>query len=209
MESPEDRAAVMGDPAIKGSVMVNLVADLLRLRDEGRISEEEFALRLAPEDRGILEHDVLPSTWYPIGTYRRMTELLLEKEGGGQEYLRARGAGSAQRILDAGLYTEMRQLRPEARGHTLDAVERSVRSLVDLSQTILNFGHGEVIHDPDHPRRLVIQISDAADYPEVLRFTSEGFYNACVRAVGSSFSWHSSRPQRDRILMQMDADFDA
>jgi hypothetical protein len=200
---------VMGDPAIKGSVMVNLVTDLLQMRNEGRISGEELTARLAPEDRVILEQDVLPSTWYPIESYRRMTELLLEKEGGGEDYLRARGAGSAQRILDGGLYTEMRRLRPGARERTFNAVERSVRSLVALSQTILNFGRGEVLPDPDHPRRLVIQISDAAAYPEVLRFTSEGFYNACVRAVGSGFSWRSSRPQRDCIVMQMDADFDA
>ena len=84
-----------------------------------------------------------------------------------------------------------------------------MRSLVTLSQTILNFGRGEVLPDPDHPKRLVIQISDAAAYPEVLRFTSEGFYNACVRAVGSGFSWRSSRPQWDCIVMQMDADFDS
>ena len=40
-------------------------------------------------------------------------------------------------------------------------------------------------------------------------FTSEGFFNACARAVGSGFSWRSSRPRPDLILMQMDADFDA
>jgi hypothetical protein len=55
----------------------------------------------------------------------------------------------------------------------------------------------------------VIRISDATDYPEVLRFTSEGFYSACARAIVSGLSWRSSRPQPDLILMQMDADFDA
>jgi len=199
----------MGEPAIKGSVMVNLVSDLLHLRDEGRISEEELAVRLAPEDLAILEHEVLPSSWYAIESYRRMTELLVEKESGDEDYLRARGAGSARRILEAGLYTSMSQLRSGERGRTLGVVERSVRSLVALSHTILNFGRGEVLHDPENPKRLVIQINDATDYPEVLRFTSEGFYNACARAVGSGFSWRSSRPQPDLILMQMDADFDA
>jgi hypothetical protein len=199
----------MREPAIKGTVMVNLVADVISLRDEGRISADELAARLERQDLEVLESKVMPSTWYPISSYRRLTELLLETEGGDEDYLRARGARSAQRLLEAGLYEQMRRLRPGGSGVTLADIERSVRTLVVMSQTILNFGRGEVFPDPDHEKRVIIQISDAADYPEVLRFTSEGFYNACARAAGRRYSWRSSRPAPDRIVMRMDADFDA
>jgi hypothetical protein len=199
----------MQGPAIKGTVIVNLVEDVLRLQEERRISREELAVRLEPQDLEILAGKVLPSTWYPIDSYRRLTELLLEKEGGGEDYLRARGAASAERLLTAGLYEQMRRLRPGGRGVTMAEIERSVRSLLVMSQTILNFGRGEVLPDPEHPERLIIQISEAAAYPEVLRFTSEGFYNACARAAGRSYRWHSSRPEPDRIVMRMDADFSA
>ena len=198
----------MKAPAIKGSVMVNLVEDVLRLRAEGRITEEELAARLEPRDLEVLEEKILP-TWYPIDTYRRLTELLLEKEGGGEDYLRERGAGSAKRLLEAGLYEQMRRLRPAGPEVTMAAFERSVRALVTMSQTILNFGRGEVLRDSQSEKRLIIEIKDAAAYPEVLRFTSEGFYNACARAAGRRFRWRSSRPAPDRILMHMDADFDA
>jgi hypothetical protein len=199
----------MQGPAIKGTVVMNLVEDVLRLRDERHISEEELAVRLQPADLEILASKVMPSTWYPIDSYRRLTELLLEKEGGGEDYLRARGAASAERLLAAGLYGQMRRLRPGGTGATLEEIERSVRTLVVMSQTILNFGRGEVLRDPNRDKRLIIQISEAAPYPEVLRFTSEGFYTACVRAAGRSYSWRSSRPEPDRILMRMDAGFDA
>ncbi len=206
---PAGLGAVMKEPAIKGTVIVNLVADVLRLRAEGRVSEEELAVRLEPRDLKVLDEKILPSTWYPIDTYRRLTELLLETEGGGEDYLRARGAGSANRLLAAGLYEQMRRPRPGGPSVTMADFERSVRALVLMSQTILNFGRGDVLPDPDHDKRLIIQISDAADYPEVLRFTSEGFYNACVRTAGRSYTWCSSRPEPDRIVMRMDADFDA
>jgi hypothetical protein len=198
----------MQGPAIKGTVIVNLVEDLRRLRDEGGISEEELAVSLEAQDLEILGSKIMPSTWYPIDSYRRLTELLLEKEGGGEDYLRARGARSAERLLAAGMYEPMRRLRP-GNTVTMADIERSVRALVVMSQTILNFGRGEVLPDPHHPGRLIIQISDAAAYPEVLRFTSEGFYNACARAAGRSYSWCSSRPEPDRIVMLMDADFGA
>lgn len=199
----------MREPAIKGTVMVNLVADVVSLRNEGRISADALTARLERQDLEILETKIMPSTWYPISTYRRLTELLMETEGGGEDYLRARGAGSAQRLLESGFYEQMRRLRPGGSDVSLSDIERSVRTLVVMSQTILNFGRGEVLRDPDHEKRLIIQILDAADYPEVLRFTSEGFYNACVRAVGRRYSWRSSRPEPDRIVMRMDADFDA
>jgi hypothetical protein len=198
----------MREPAIKGTVMVNLVADVIALRDDGRISADELAVRLERQDLEILEAKLMPSTWYPIASYRRLTELLLEKEGGDEEYLRLRGARSAQRLLEAGLYEQMRKLRPGG-STTLADVERSVRNLVVMSQTILNFGQGRVFPDPDHGRRVIIEICEAADYPEVLRFTSEGFYNACAQAAGRRYRWRSSRPEPDRIVMRMDSDFDA
>lgn len=198
----------MREPAIKGTVLVNLVADVLSLRDEGRLSADELAARLEREDLEILESKVMPSTWYPISSYRRLTELLVEKDGGDEDYLRARGARSAQRLLEAGLYEQMRRLRPGG-SVAVAEIERSVRALVVMSQTILNFGRGEVFPDPDHERRVMIQISDAADYPEVLRFTSEGFYDACARAAGRRYGWRSSRPEPDRIVVRMDRDFDA
>jgi hypothetical protein len=199
----------MQEPAIKGTVMVNLVADVLSLRDAGRISPDELAARLERQDLEILDAKVMPSTWYPIQSYRRLTELLLEKEGGGEDYLRARGASSAQRLLEAGLYEQMRRLRSGGSSVGIAEVERSVRMLLVMSQTILNFGRGEVLRDPNHGKRVMIEIRDAADYPEVLRFTSEGFYNACARAAGRRYAWRSSRPEPDRIVMLMDADFDA
>lgn len=200
----------MQQPSIKGSVIASLVEDILRLRDTGRIPEEALAAGLEPQDLEVLEHKVLASTWFPIETYRRLTELLWRTEGGDEDYLRARGAASAARLLEAGLYEQMRRIQsPDPGVVTLADFERAVRPLIVMSQTILNFGRSELLADPDHERRLIIQISDAADYPEVLRFTSEGFYNACTRAAGRSYTWCSSRPEPDRILMRMDADFDA
>ena len=58
--------------------MVNLVADVVSLRNEGRISADALTARLERQDLEILETKIMPSTWYPISTYRRLTELLME-----------------------------------------------------------------------------------------------------------------------------------
>jgi len=47
-------------PSIKGSVLVDLIEDLRKLRDEGRISQQDFENRLRPEDLEALDAPILP-----------------------------------------------------------------------------------------------------------------------------------------------------
>ena len=68
-------------PGIKGTAIESLVVDVNRLVQEGRLRPEELEARLQPEDLEILGQKVLAALWYPLGTYERLTQLMLKVEG--------------------------------------------------------------------------------------------------------------------------------
>jgi hypothetical protein len=82
----------MQGPAIKGTAFESVTADVLRLREEGRLPAEVLEARLEAPDLALLESKIGPAQWIPIESYRRMTELLQEVEGRGRsEYVVDRG----------------------------------------------------------------------------------------------------------------------
>jgi hypothetical protein len=72
------------DPSIKGAAFQAVPADVNRLLEEGSLSQSELEARLTPDDIRILREEVIPGSWYPISTYQRLSDLLVEMEGGSQ-----------------------------------------------------------------------------------------------------------------------------
>jgi hypothetical protein len=91
-------------------VFAQVLLDVQRLAEEGRVSPEELELRLTPEDLAILAEKPNVAVWYPIETYDRMTRVLLEVEGGGRiDYVRQRGVAASARLFESGLYSQLRK----------------------------------------------------------------------------------------------------
>ena len=111
----------MAVPSIKGTAFQALGADLSDLIRSGRTPREAVEARLEAEDLRVLEAKIVPGLWYPLACYRRMTELLWEIEGGRDPaHLLARGARTAERLFEAGLYQQMRrgeEIGAEKRAH--------------------------------------------------------------------------------------------
>ena len=98
----------MAVPSIKGSAFQGVVEDLLRLREAGTLDGDTLEAALEAEDLQLLEQKVLPGLWYPLTSYRRFTELLMQAEGDGSSaYVVARGARAAERLFAAGLYQQL------------------------------------------------------------------------------------------------------
>jgi hypothetical protein len=202
---------VVTKPAIKGSVINDLVEDVRKLVAEGELSRHEIEARLRPEDLAVLDAPtLLPSNWYEVETYRRMAELLRDEVGGGRnEYLRQRGFEKGKKLIDSGLYRQMeylgrsqvtRELGAKAR---FESYGRDLRLLVTLSGSLLNFATWAVTQDPDHADRYRIEVRDAADYPEVLGWATEGLINAMADRHGLMGLWHYERPAPDLIIFRM------
>ena len=92
----------MPAPSIKGTAFQSVAEDVRRLAASGRVSREALEARLEADDLRLLDEKVAPGLWYPLSTYRRLTEVLLEVEGRGDPaYVVRRGARAAERLFAA------------------------------------------------------------------------------------------------------------
>jgi hypothetical protein len=197
-------------PSIKGTVMVELVEDAVKLLDAGELSRHELEARLRPEDLAVLSEPVLPSKWYDIELYRRLSELMRDVAGGGRnEYVRERGFARGQRLIKAGLYQQMEYVgrsevaRAEESQARFKAYGRDLRLFVTLSGSLLNFASWSVVVDPDHEGRYRIEVRDVADFPDVLGWGCEGVIDAMASFHGLAGLWRWERLAPDLIIFRM------
>lgn len=182
-------------PSIKGALFEPVVADALALLESGRLTETALEDRLPPTDLAFLGSRLSAALWYPIETYARLLELLVSMEGGiqPQHYLRKRGARAAQRLIDAGLYSQL-----DASVETWG--EKTGRIMVTLAPALYNFGRWSSSLLAEGTQ-LTVEAVDVAPLPEVSRTIAEGFIETIMaRAVGSAVQVTSERPTPDRIM---------
>jgi hypothetical protein len=197
-------------PSIKGSIFARSAKDVLDLVSNGHLSQAELRRMLPEGDLAILGQPIAASGWYDVKVYGRLLELLRTVEGrGANEYLRQRGAGSAELLIQAGLYQQMEYLkrtevRQQGDGHMrFLAFGRDLRLLTSLHGSILNFARQTAKVDPDRPGRYVIEFTDAAEMPEALCWTTDGFINRMASQHGHSDIWRWQRPSPDRVVYLM------
>lgn len=198
----------MHGPSIKGSAFQSLVEDVQRLVKEGRVAREELEVRLDAADLPYAEEKVLPALWYPIETYRRFTELLMEIEGGGRpEYVVRRGARAAERLFALGIYQQLRrgeQLAEEIRSSGSTWTQQDGALMASLAGAMFNFTSWRFVADPEGRGAHRIEVSDAAALPEVARFAAQGFIEyTSTRLARAHVRVTSERPAPDRVVFQL------
>jgi hypothetical protein len=185
-------------PSIKGTAFQSAPDDLLRLLAEGRVSRDALEARLEAEDLAILEEKVRASSWYSIESYRRMVELLAELEApeDRQGYWIRRGARAAERLAGSGIYQQL-GLSTETLG------SRVGRFAITLSQLLYNFGSWHYTLESGGRDRFTVEVRDAADFPEVSRFATQGFIEwAATRMGGRPMRVESQRPRPDLVIFR-------
>jgi hypothetical protein len=195
----------MAVPSIKGSAFQSVVHDLTRLIQAGKIARETVEARLEAEDLLLLDDKVLPGLWYSLGTYQRMSELLWEVEGNRDPaYLMARGARSAERLFESGLYQQMQ------RGDELGAAKRERGEawsefdgnlMTSLASAIFNVSRWRYRRHPEDVNVNRIEVTGARELPEVSRWAAQGFIEYMAsRMTGVTVLVTSERPAPDRIV---------
>jgi hypothetical protein len=195
----------MPEPRIKGSAIAQLVEDVRRLRDEGRIPADELSVRLDPAALELLERKPQPALWYPIESYQRLTDLLWDLEGRrSPDYLRRRGAATAERLIQAGLYAQLSAL--ERCAQNVAEYLKLTRRVATLMGAIYDFARITVEIDPGHPQRIVLDVDDAGLFSDAIRLVIEGFFTRIARERGLAHHWVSERTGPTSVLFRMDRD---
>ncbi len=194
----------MAGASIKGVVLAKLVDDVARVIGSGRLPQEEIEAHLRPEDLAWLERKPRAAEWVPIGSYTRLTELLWEAEGGrAPAYLERRGGDSARLLLSSGNYQQIDFLRERYDASARETARTSLKLVVTLQGSLLNFGRWQVEDDPEHGDRFQIRITEADEFPEVLGYATAGFMNAMSALRDTPVGWRYERPARDIVLFRM------
>lgn len=191
---------------IKGTALAQVVADVCRLRDAGRISRAELEERLEKADRDLLEAEIQPALWYDNACHARLTALLCRVEGGGRDdYVVGRGADTADRLLESGLYQQLRLAAGAAATDDPASFRRSIRLLLSLSGAMYDFGEWKLRREDENAKRLHIDVSDAAPLTEKNRLTAEGFIGRIATRLQSRPPRISSaREGPDRVAFRID-----
>jgi hypothetical protein len=188
-------------PCIKGSALSSVVEDVRALCDSGRITIDRLEVALEASDIALLEAKIQPALWYPIESYERLTRLLLDVVGHGDpQYVADRGARAAQRLWESGLYVQLQhgeEKAAKARRVGGAMTERDARMITTLSGAIFNFTRWSYrTGEPD----AVIEVSEAADWPEVSVWAARGFLEYVVsRLRRVETRVEAVRVARDRV----------
>jgi hypothetical protein len=164
-----------GKESIKGAVLVAVTDDLCRLVEEGRLSRDALEARLEARDLDILDSKVQLALWYPIDSYDRLLQVLVDLEAGGDPagFLRERGRKAAARLAAAGVYA---QLRGDGKPATLDLAQ--VKRTLSLWSALVNFSQFHCELESQTPRVLRIDVTEARKFSWLLRRANWGFLEA-------------------------------
>ena len=197
-------------PSVKGAVFAGVVEAVRKLLDSGELTREGASRWLQPADLPFLDAQVSIAGWYPIGVFDRMSLLMRDVVGGGNnDYLRNLGRESAKRLLAAGIYSQFEYLHritalnekdPKTRS---EAFARDLRRLTTMSGAIYNFGVWTIEQDPDYTMRHRIVVSDAAAFSDVCCFRAEGFINQMGYVRNTTPLWKWERVSREVVHFRM------
>ena len=189
----------MAAGSIKGSGFESVVADVVRLLEEGRFSRAQLNRRLAPHDLAYLDHTIMPSLWYPLDSYARLVAVLVHEEGGGDAaYVVRRGRRAAERLYKAGLYRQL-DATLERWGETFGPLMES------LGVAMFQGTHWTVEHRGADSKdaSFHIEVLIPEDFPECARLSSQGFIEYLggrARAGDAPVHCTSSRPEPTRMI---------
>lgn len=203
----------MTTASIKGSIVASHAEVLNKYLADSRPSDAALGRYFHPGDLDLLAEPIDKTEWYDIRFYERMMLFLRDFPGrGDNQYLVKAGNRSADNLIQAGIHLQFKYLQRTQHVELTDPRERfmafgrDLRLLTTISSSILNFARSSVREDPEHAHRWVIEHAEAADYPEILCWTTQGFCNRMAAEHSASDLWRWERPQPDLVEFRMNHD---
>lgn len=155
--------------AIKGTALESVVEDVNRLVAEASICRDDLEIRLSVKDLEILDSKVQGAKWYPIDSYGRLSDLLMELEGHGRSaYLVERGRRAAKRLQGTGIYSQLSADR-ERWGDRLGAI------MASLGPAMFKDSDWSFELDSEGSASFLVRVRVSGGFPEAGRFAAQGF----------------------------------
>lgn len=186
-------------PSVKGTLFGAVVSDLKALIEKGAIARDEIERALPDDVLAFLDAPVVDSEWYPVAVFGRLIDLLWEHQGNREpEFMVSAGRVSAEQLVNAGSYTALNTKADRWGGTVLHA-------MTTVAGALYNFMTWRPLLTSD-PRQFSIEVTGATDWPECLRYASEGFIAfLSERASGMREARvQSARQTPDRIVFQVE-----
>jgi len=183
---------------VKGTAIASVIEDVNRLVQEGRLSRTDLEVRLEREDLEVLEQKVLPSSWYSLDSYGRLSRVLFEVEGKRDvEYLVERGRRAAERLRAAGLYAQLAVGR-ERWG------ERLGQMMIPLGPAIYRDTVWRIeLRALERGMQFEIEVDVPGNFPDLCRHQTQGFVeHAASHAAGTPIDVSSERLAPTRIVIR-------
>jgi hypothetical protein len=197
-------------PSVKGAVLEIEVEAVRKLVAAEGISRAELTRRLQPEDLALLDHPTFASGWYDIRIFTRFIELLRDTEGdGSNDYLQRHGAQLVAGMIQSRLYQQLDYLKTTQVEKATEAHERflafgrDLRRLTSLSASVYNFSRWQAVVDPEFADRYVLEISEAAPFPQAWLWLNQGGINRMAEEHGTPNLWRWERQRPDFIRYRM------
>jgi hypothetical protein len=193
------------EPSAKGAIVMGVVAGLRKLRAAGVLTDEQLAARLSSAAFALLGQKIEVARWYPIGLFRELVDFQFDVIGKrNPDYARQEGARSADLQSDSGRYQQLDFAKRAGRAESSGAIVLQAKLIASLTAAFYNFLETNVGIDPENPLRLQIVYTNAAAFPDGLRYATEGFMSRINERQGSTRRWRSERTSPDRIVFSME-----
>jgi hypothetical protein len=193
------------DPSVKGTIVLGVVASLRKLRKSGGLSHEQLAARLSGPALALLERKIEFASWYPMAPFRELVEFewdVVAKRN--PDYARKSGEIPADHQAGTDRYQQLDFAKRAKKVESSGALLLQARLITTVTAAFYNFLQTQVAIDPAQPGRLDIVYANAAEFPEPLRYATEGFMNRINERQGSPRRWQSERTAPDRIVFWME-----
>lgn len=192
----------MSRSGVKGTALETVVEDINRLVEDGTIKLDVLETHMTQEDMDVLESKIQAALWYPLDSFGRMTELLLEHEGHGDvAYLRERGRRAADRIVQSGIYNQLSANLTETYG------ERVGKVMVTLGPAMYRdteWKHDNITAADGKTRsgfRILMQAS--VPFPNVCRHSTQGFIEFLTeRTISEPYVVTSEQPTPNTLIFE-------
>jgi len=167
----------MRGPSIKGIVIAAVAANVQRLVEQGKISNEQLELALEKEELDLLQAKIQPALWYPIRSYDRLDQLMLSAEGTGdiEAYLRRNGTIMSKLVQQAGLYSQLQPTSGSEKRSVRALSEWGVKRTLSLWHGMVNFSRVSCRLESDDPPVFRIDVEEAEPFSPLLRVANAGF----------------------------------